>query len=81
MYASGYSLRHIGIEFGISQETVRQRLMKIGMERRRKRWRQERDKSSRCPRCGVLSERGVVCDWCVLEEEEEVANDYVQEDC
>ncbi len=63
-------LRLIGERLGCAGETVRTRLVRALIPRRRRGWRQHRTSAPRCPRCGLLVEAPGLCESCREEERE-----------
>lgn len=71
MYRSGMSLRRIAARFNCSQETIRNTLKRMNIPRRRRGWRQDQSKLPHCPGCGLITERGELCEYCLDERDEE----------
>lgn len=57
-------LRLIGERLGCAGETVRMRLVRGLVPRRRRGWRQHRTSAPRCPRCGLLVSGSGLCPCC-----------------
>ena len=57
-------LRLIGARLGCAGETVRMRLVRGLVPRRRRGWEQHRTSAPRCPRCGLLVAEPGLCRHC-----------------
>ena len=57
-------LRLIGERLGCAGETVRMRLVRGLVPRRRRGWEQHRTTAPRCPRCGLLVDEPGLCRHC-----------------